>query len=314
MPPSAVHQVEMVDWAPLILYQVKWALLWNSLGRFRLMCWLCVLLATFFVCVRTMFTVTCCAAHVISSGWELYIGFQLDVARAIVSRTGWLDVLTARAARCIPNNGQVRNSPAGVCSMFIRRFRICSTEKRIGTLPLSRMSTQVVVQPVCAWSCRKWITSLSLTVDCSPFANENLLEHGCFENQMWSRFGCCCQAWDDLSQSGNPWLWYNPSQESHKSMRTKIHIRTQERLLSTMIIIQICTLFRSIGVEWADVLLIRMHVTKIGRDALVFNKSDALCWVPFQTLEALVQQGHEQKHVIKSWSAWVRVRHIGTSK
>ena len=33
--------------------------------------------------------------------------------------------------------------------MFMRRFRICSTEKSMGTLPLSRMSTHVVIQPVC---------------------------------------------------------------------------------------------------------------------------------------------------------------------
>ena len=32
-----------------------------------------------------------------SSDWKLYIGFQLEVARAIMSRTGWLDVLTANA-------------------------------------------------------------------------------------------------------------------------------------------------------------------------------------------------------------------------
>jgi hypothetical protein len=42
-----------------------------------------------------------------------------------------LDVMTARAVRCIPRSGQVRNSPTGVCSIFIRRFRICLTEKRI---------------------------------------------------------------------------------------------------------------------------------------------------------------------------------------
>ena len=126
-----------------------------------------------------------------SSDWKLYIGFQLEVARAIMSRTGWLDVLTASVVRCIPNNGHVGNPPTGVCSMFMRRFRICSTEKRIGTLPLSRMSTQVVIQPVCAWSLRKWITSLSLTVGCSPFANENLLEQGSLENPMWSSFGFC---------------------------------------------------------------------------------------------------------------------------
>ena len=42
------------------------------------------------------------------------------------------------------------------------------------TLPLSRMSTHVVIQPVCAWSLRKWITSRSFTVDCSPLANEKL--------------------------------------------------------------------------------------------------------------------------------------------
>ena len=162
------------------------------------MCWLrywpCIFLATFFACVCGR-CLLLHAGHAISSGWKLHIGFQLEVARAIMSRTGWLDALTARAVRCIPNNGQVRNSPTGVCSRFALRFRICSTEKRIGTLPLSRMSTQAVIQPVCAWSFRKWITSLSLTVDCSSCANENLLEHGCFENQMWSRFGCCWHTW-----------------------------------------------------------------------------------------------------------------------
>ena len=92
-------------------------------------------LATFLVCVWTMFPAH--AGHVVSSLAKLYVGFQLDVARAIMSSTGWLDVLTDKAVRCIPNKGHVRNSPTGVCSMFIRRFLICSTEDRIGTLPLS---------------------------------------------------------------------------------------------------------------------------------------------------------------------------------
>ena len=62
---------------------------------------------------------------------------------------------------------------------------------------------------------------------------------------------------DDLSQSGIAWLWCNLNQESHKSderMRTKIHIFTKECLLGTMIIIEINTLFRDYGVEWARVL------------------------------------------------------------
>ena len=151
------------------------------------------------------------AGHVMSSDWKLYIVFQLGVARAIMSRTGWLDVLTARAARCIPNSGHVRNSPTGVCSMFIRRVLICSTKRRIGTLPLSRMSMHVVIQWLCAWSFWKWITSLSLTVDCSPFANENLLD---------TRYGHPVDAagklgQDDQSQSENPWLWYNLNRKSH---------------------------------------------------------------------------------------------------
>ena len=58
-------------------------------------------------------------------------------------------------------------------------------------------------------------------------------------------------------------------------MRTKIHVLTQECLLGTMIIIQIYTLLRNIGIEWARVLFIRMLVTGIGCDAL-FNEPDAL--------------------------------------
>ena len=55
-------------------------------------------------------------------------------------------------------------------------------------------------------------------------------------------------------------------------------------------------LIRGIGVEWARMLYGQMRVTGIGWDAL-FNGSDALNEVPAQILEALVQQGHEQKHV-----------------
>jgi hypothetical protein len=63
-----------------------------------------------------------------------------------------------------------------------------------------------------------------------------------------------------------------------------------------MIIVQVYTLIRGIGVEWARMLYGQMRVTGIGWDAL-FNGSDALNKVPAQILEALVQQGHEQKHV-----------------
>ena len=67
-----------------------------------------------------------------------------------------------------------------------------------------------------------------------------------------------------------------------------------------MIIVQVYTLIRGIGVEWARMLYGQMRVTGIGWDAL-FNGSDALNKVPAQILEALVQQGHEQKHVRHEW-------------
>ena len=195
--------------------------------NFRHLCWFLFWslesLTTFFVCVWTMFTIACWACDVF--GLKVH-RFQLEVARAIMSRTGWLDVLTANAVRCIPKSGQVINSPAGVCSMFIRRFRICSTEKRIGTLPLSRMSMHVVIQPLCARSLRKWITNLSLTVDCSPLAKANLLEQGCLENQMWSRFGCCWQACTRRSMAKrDPMALVQPGSRIIISwMRTKIYI------------------------------------------------------------------------------------------
>ena len=56
---------------------------------------------------------------------------------------------------------------------------------------------------------------------------------------------------DDQSQNENPWLWYNLSQESHMSDENqdpRIHTGV---LAGTMIIIQVRTLFRNIGFEWA---------------------------------------------------------------
>ena len=106
-----------------------------------------------------------------------------------MSRTGWLDVLTARAARCIPNSGHVRNSPTGVCSMFIRRFLICSTKRRIGTLPLSRMSMHVS-------------NPIIMCMIILEMNHKSLLDSGLFSickwkltwHQIWSPCGCCWQA------------------------------------------------------------------------------------------------------------------------
>ena len=63
-----------------------------------------------------------------------------------------------------------------------------------------------------------------------------------------------------------------------------------------IVAVQVYTLFRTIGFEWARVLFIRVLVTGVGCDAR-FNGSDALTWFPAQILEALAQQRHEQKHV-----------------
>ena len=202
-----------------------------------------------------------------SSDWKLYIGFQLEVARAIMSRTGWLDVLTAKAVRCIPKSGQVRNSPTGVCSMFMRRFRICSTEKSMGTLPLSRMSTHVVIQPVCARSLRKWITNLAF--DCRLFSI-------CKWQITWTRLlgkpdvitlrmllASLYKAFNGKAgshSSGTTWVKNNISR-----MRTKIYILTKQCLLGTMVIIEKYTLFRWDGIERACALSERMQVTRFDQ-------------------------------------------------
>ena len=111
-----------------------------------------------------------------------------------MSRIGWLDVLTARGVFFIPNIGQVRNSPTGVCSIFILKFLICSTEKRIGTLPLSRISTLVVIHPVVDVLFLRWMMSRSRTVDCSPLAKAKRLKHDSVENQMLWLSLCCLHA------------------------------------------------------------------------------------------------------------------------
>ena len=214
--------------------------------------------------------------HVMSSDWKLYIGFQLEVARAIMSRTGCLDVLTANAVRCIPKSEPVWNSPTGVCSMFM--FRICLNEKRIGTSPLSGMSTHVVIQPVWARSLRQWITSLSLTVDCSPFANKSLLEHGSLERQMWSRFECCWQACTRRSIEKRDPMALVPS-ESRKTYvgwePRSTYSQGNACWAQTMVIIGKYTLFRKNEIERACVRLERMQVTGFGRNTFL-NLADAL--------------------------------------
>lgn len=128
------------------------------------------------------------------SDWKLYWGLVFEDASIMMSRTGWLDVLTDNGARFIPNKGHVMNSTFGACSMFTRRSLICSTEKRMGTFPLSRISTPVVIQPEDDWGFRKWMISLSLTLACSPLAKLNLLVVDYALNQMFFEFSCDLQA------------------------------------------------------------------------------------------------------------------------
>ena len=127
-PPLAHHQDHKTDSVLLACYQaelVSWHFSWEQfLAGFGS----CAGASSFFGCGRC---VPLHAGNVTSSDWKLHIGFQPEVARAKMSRTGWSDVVTANAARCIPNNGHVRNSLTGVFSIFMRRFCICSTEQRI---------------------------------------------------------------------------------------------------------------------------------------------------------------------------------------
>ena len=135
-------------------------------GRSRLQC-------SSYVCAR------CFPLHagqvILLVAAKLCSGFCPHLARNITSSIGWLLVATDKAYLFKPKTGQVRNSPAGVCSMFILKFLICSTEKRIGTRPLSKISTVVVTQPVGCFGFFKCMINFSLTCEDSPFANENLL-------------------------------------------------------------------------------------------------------------------------------------------
>ena len=112
----------------------------------------------------------------------------------MMSKIGRFDVLTASGAFFIPNIGQIKNSPTGVCSMFILKFLICSTENKIGTLPLSRMSALVVIHPVVDVLFLRWIMSRSRTVDSSPLAKAKRLKHDSVENHMLWLSLCCLHA------------------------------------------------------------------------------------------------------------------------
>ncbi len=234
-------------------------------------------LATFFVGMRTMLTVTCWSCNVMSSDWKLCIGLQVEVARAIMSRTGWLDVLTVGAVRCISKNGHVRNSPTGLCSMFYTKVPHLYNWKEYRNLTF--------VKNVNAGS-----NPTSVCMIVVKMNNKSLLNSGLLSSCRWT-FILTRLFWKPelitiwmLLTSLNKTIYRKAKSHSsgaawvknHVSwMRNKIHVFTKECLLGTMIIIQIDTLIRDFGLGWASVLWKRMHVTGIACDSL-FSKTDAL--------------------------------------
>ena len=54
--------------------------------------------------------------------------------------------LATKSVSFKPNNGQVKKYPTGMCSIDIPRLRSCSTLKRIGTSPWSKMSIPVEIR------------------------------------------------------------------------------------------------------------------------------------------------------------------------
>ena len=154
--------------------------------------------------------------HVISGvAAKLWEGLCPHIARNMTSSTGWLLVATDIAYRFNPKTGQVRNSPAGVCSIFILKLRICSTETRIGTRPLSRISTEVLIQPVGCFGFLRWITNFSLTCEDSPFANENLLWLASLVNLI---------KWE------NEWFWHALTSRSIANLDPIARVHPESRI------------------------------------------------------------------------------------